>query len=240
MGIAHRGASNLSLENTLDAFSVAHELGFNNFELDVQLSKDGVVFVCHDNNLKRLIGEDRLLSNLSSSDIRSFEGTYGYKIPTLLEILEEFPESQLNIDAKSWKVVNPLCQVIKTTEAYNRICIGGFNDFRIYRVIKNLNPLVCYSPGPLGCLYFYFCFLINRIPKLRAGCLQLPESFLGHSFLSKNFVEFAHKSGLLVHIWTINEESRMRSLIEVGVDGIMTDNCVGLKKVMMEYNLWNV
>ena len=125
MGIAHRGASNLSSENTLDAFSVAHKLGFNNFELDVQLSRDGVVYVCHDNNLKRLIGEDRLLSNLSSSDIRSFEGTYGYKIPTLLEILEEFPESQLNIDAKSWKVVNPLCQVIKTTEAYNRICIGG-------------------------------------------------------------------------------------------------------------------
>ena len=239
MGIAHRGASAHSLENTLDSFSTAHKLGYKNFELDVQSSKDGEVFVCHDDNLKRLIGEDLLLSNLLGSDIRSLEDTYGYKIPTLLEILEEFPDAQLNIDAKSWQVVNPLCQVIKTTEAYNRICIGGFSDLRVRKIIKKLNPRVCYSPGPLGCLYFYLCFLINLIPKFQAGCLQLPESFLGYSFLSKKFVEFAHKSGLLVHIWTINEEARMRELIEIGVDGIMTDNCVGLKKVMKEYSLWN-
>ena len=240
MGMAHRGASALSLENTLDAFYAAYKLGFKNFELDVHSSKDGEVFVCHDDNLKRMIGEDLLLSNLSSSDIRLLEVTYGYKIPTLLQILEKFPDAQLNIDAKSWKVINPLCQVIKTTKAYNRICIGSFSDLRVRKVIKNLNQLVCYSPGPLGCMYFYFCFLTNLTPKLKAGCLQLPESFLGHSFLSKDFVEFAHKSGLLVHIWTINEESRMRALIEIGVDGIMTDNCVGLKKVMKEYSLWGV
>lgn len=239
MGIAHRGASALSLENTLDAFSVAYKLGFKNFELDVHSSKDGVVFVCHDDNLKRLIGENLLISNLLSFDIRLLEDTYGYKIPTLLEILEEFPDAQLNIDAKSWKVVNPLCEVIKKTKASDRVCIGGFSDFRVRRVIKKLGPVVCYSLGPFGCLYIYFCFLINLKPKLKAGCLQIPVSFLGYSFLTKKFVEFAHKNGLLVHIWTINEESQMRTLIEIGVDGIMTDNCVGLKKVMKEYSLWN-
>ena len=238
MGFSHRGVDNLSHENTIEAFSVAYGLGFKNFELDVQASSDGCAFVCHDNNLERLLGEPVLLSKLSSGEIERFEFTHGYKIPTLVSVLEEFPDARLNIDAKSWKVVGPLCEVIKATKSHDRICIGGFNDLRVYSIVRRLGLPVCYSLGPAGAIYCYLGFIFNKKIKVNAGCLQIPEVIFGYRFISKNFIEFAHKIGLVVHIWTVNDESKMRELIELGVDGIMTDNCVGLKKVMKEYNLW--
>ena len=239
MGFAHRGASDLSRENTLDAFSFAYKLGFRNFELDVQASADADVFVCHDNNLNRILGEPLKLSRLSSHEIKTLEITHGYKIPSLTNLLEEFPDVNLNIDAKSWRVVNPLCKVIESTNSHDRICIGGFSDLRVYSIIRRLGPTVCYSLGPVGVSYCYLGFLVKNNLTFNAGCLQIPETVLGYDFLSKKFIEFAHDIGLLVHIWTINDESKMRKLIELGVDGIMTDNCVGLKKVMQEYRLWN-
>ena len=240
MGFAHRGASAICTENTLEAFAFAHRLGFKNFELDVRESADGQVFVCHDDNLERILGEPILISKLSTSEIRSLEVSHGYKIPTLINVLEEFPDIKLNIDAKSWKVIRPLCKVIIKMGAQDRICIGGFNDLRIYSIIRRLGPSVCYSLGPAGVIWCYFAFMANKRVKFNAGCLQIPESIFGYNFASKNFIEFAHQSGLLVHIWTVNKESRMRKLIDFGVDGIMTDNCIGLKKVMQEYELWEI
>ena len=240
MGFAHRGGSDAYKENTLESFTFAYRLGFKNFELDVRASADGHVFVCHDDNLDRILGEPIILSKLSSNEIRSLEGSHGHTIPTLKSVLEEFPDVQLNIDAKSWKVVRPLCEVIRETNSYNRICIGGFNDLRIYSIIRQLGSSVCYSLGPVGVMCCYLAFIANKNFKVNAGCLQIPEAVFGYNFASKKFIEFAHRSGLLVHIWTVNKESRMRKLIDFGVDGIMTDNCIGLKKVMQEYELWNL
>ena len=239
MAFAHRGACDTAHENTMESFSIANSLGFRNFELDVHASSDGVVFVCHDDNLERVFGENLFLSRLTSVEISALEGIDGQKVPTLLSIIEEFPNVRLNIDAKSWKAVNPLCKLITATRCHDRICIGGFNDFRIYSIIKKLGPSVCYSLGPLGVLNCYLRFVFRKSFKFRAGCLQIPESYLGLNLVSNKFIEFVHRNGLLVHIWTINEESKMRQLIEFGVDGIMTDNCVGLKKVLQEYQLWN-
>ncbi len=239
MAFAHRGANELSPENTLESFSVAYTLGFKNFELDVHASADGEVFVCHDDNLERLVGERLHLSRLTCKEINALDRTHGYKIPSLFSILEEFPYARLNIDAKSWKVVNPLCKVIKASQSHDRICIGSFSDLRTYSIVQKLGSSVCHSLGPLGVLHCYLGFHLKKTCKFRAGCLQIPETYYGLNFVSNKFIEFAHKSGLLVHIWTINDESRMRQLIELGVDGIMTDNCSGLKKVLQEYELWN-
>ena len=238
MGFAHRGASNIAQENTLEAFAIAYGLGFKNFELDVRSSADSQVFVCHDDNLERILGEPISLSRLSSKDIKDLYRTHGCKITLLSSVIEEFPDARLNIDAKSWKVVAPLCELIHQTNSHDRICIGGFNDFRVRSIIRRLGPTVCYSLGPMGVTYCYLGFLLNKKPNFKAGCIQIPESVYGYKFLSKNFIEFIHKIGLVVHVWTVNDESEMRKLIEIGVDGIMTDNCVGLKKVMKEYRLW--
>ncbi len=238
MGFAHRGASKICQENTFDAFSIAYQLGFKNFELDVRASLDSEVFVCHDNNLERILGEPILLNSLTAVEVKKLETTHGYRIPTLTSILEEFPDAGINIDAKSWQVVQPLCNVIQSTQSYDRICIGGFNDLRVNKIIRSLGRSVCYSLGPLGVMYCYLGFLLNKNLKFSAGCIQIPERFYGWKFVSKNFIEFVNKTGLKVHVWTINDESRMRTLIEFGVNGIMTDNCIGLKKVMQEYNLW--
>ena len=130
MAFAHRGACDTAHENTMESFSIANSLGFRNFELDVHASSDGVVFVCHDDNLERVFGENLFLSRLTSVEISALEGIDGQKVPTLLSIIEEFPNVRLNIDAKSWKAVNPLCKLIKASRSHDRICIDSI--FKIW------------------------------------------------------------------------------------------------------------
>ena len=95
MGFAHRGFSHTVQENTLEAFAIAHDLGFKNFELDVRQSADSNVYVCHDDNLERLLGEPLLLSRLSSNEIKNLEFSHRCKIPLLTSVLEEFPDAKL-------------------------------------------------------------------------------------------------------------------------------------------------
>ena len=238
MGFAHRGAATGLTENTLQAFRAAHLLGYKNFELDVRASLDGEVFICHDDSLERILGEPLLLSKLSSNKIKELERTNGFEITKLETILEEFPNVNLNIDAKSWKVIGPLCKIIEQTNCHDRICIASFNDLRILKIIRRLGPRVCYSLGPVGVINCYMAYLLKRKIRVQAGCLQIPDTFYNYEYLTEKFIEFVHRLGLLIHIWTVNNESRMRKLIDIGVDGIMTDNCSGLKNVMKEYQLW--
>ena len=238
MAIAHRGASQTLVENTMESFLEAYNIGFRNFELDVHSSRDGEVFVCHDDNLFRLTGESILLNSLSGDEVRSIFLNNNTKIPTLIEVLEEFPDVQFNIDAKSWEVVDHLCEVIEKTKCKERICVGGFNDFRTRKIVKRIGPGVCYSPGPLGVICFYLSYFLRIKRVFPSGCLQLPQTFLGFKLVSKASIKFAHECDLMIHVWTVNDEHQMINLINFGVDGIMTDDCRILKKVLKKYDLW--
>ena len=238
MECAHRGASLNVTENSIESFEKAYELGFKNFELDVHASADGQVFVFHDDNLRRLTGRNVQLNRLSAYEVKNLDIGGDKKIPTLSEVFEKFTDVQFNIDAKSWYVVTPLCKIIEKAQAHERICIGGFNDFRTLKIVKRLGPNVCYSIGPLGVLWFCLLRLLNVRWNFNAGCMQVPQRFLGFRLVSASFVSFAHECGLRVHVWTINEEEEMKRLIDIGVDGIMTDDCLGLKKVLQERQIW--
>ncbi len=239
MEFAHRGGAGKKCgENTLEAFKAAFDIGFRNFELDIQASSDGQVFVCHDNNLKRLSGENLFLSKLTAHEIKFLRINGNKSIPLLTEVLEEFPEVQLNIDAKAWRVVNPLCQVISATRSYDRVCIASFNDFRTGVIVRKLNWPVCYGLGVYGVSYLYLNFLLNIKQKFRAGCIQLPIQRFGIKLLNREFIKFAKDCGLCVHAWTINNRETINQLIGLGVDGIMTDNCELLKELLEEHGIW--
>ena len=119
IALPHRGAhffsrnnSNQYLENTHSAFSKARDLGFTHIETDVHASKDSISYMIHDPTLKRLTGDDIALKDLTSKDIEKIRLKGSHLIPKLEETLEEFPSTYFNIDAKSWKVVEPLADVI--------------------------------------------------------------------------------------------------------------------------------
>ena len=239
MEFAHRGGAGKKCgENTLEAFKAAFDTGFRNFELDIQASSDGQVFVCHDNNLKRLSGENLFLSKLTAHEVKFLRVNGNKSIPLLTELLEEFPEVQLNIDAKAWRVVNPLCKVISATRSYDRVCIASFNDFRTDVIVRKLNRPVCYGLGVYGVSYLYLNFLMNVKRNFRAGCVQLPIQRFGIKLLNREFIKFAQDCGLCVHAWTINNRETINQLIGLGVDGIMTDNCELLKELLEEHGIW--
>ncbi|MEE2774099.1 MAG: glycerophosphodiester phosphodiesterase family protein [Pseudomonadota bacterium] len=239
MEFAHRGGAESDIcENTLQAFKAAFDVGFRNFELDIRASSDGYVFVCHDNNLKRLLDQNLYLSRLRARDIRKLRLYGNQSIPLLSEVLEEFPEAQLNIDAKAWSVVNPLCKVISATHSYDRICITSFNDFRTNLIVRKLDQPVCFGLGVYGVSYLYLNFLLNRKQRFKAGCVQLPTQSLGIELLTPEFIRFAQECDLRVHAWTINDRDTINQLIKAGVDGIMTDRCNLLKSVLTEQGIW--
>ena len=240
MAFAHRGANLLAPENSLESFRIASKFGFTNFEIDIHSSKDGVPFVCHDNNLTRLTGENVCLTDLLASDIKKIKLDDNHEIPRLTDLIEEFPTSCFNIDAKSWQVVDPLCNILNSFSNTSNFCIGGFSDSRIKLIVTKVKTPICFSLGPRLAAFFYSTLLMKLNIRFSAGCLQIPLTYKGFNIISESVVAHAHDLNLKVHVWTVNDEIIMNNLIDLGVDGIMTDDCRLLKRVLLERNLWKV
>ncbi|MCH1542647.1 MAG: glycerophosphodiester phosphodiesterase [Alphaproteobacteria bacterium] len=241
LAFAHRGGDRVAPENTVAAFQDAVAQGYRYLETDVHASKDGVVYAFHDDDLNRMAagfdGEDVAISTLTAAEIDRLRVHGGHHIPTMAELFESFPEARFNIDAKAWPVVEPLIALINKTETHQRICIGSFSDKRIKTVLRGVGD-ICHSLGPLGAVRFRLAAW-GRLPiAYSAGAVQFPVSEYGVPMVTPASIAYAHKRGLQVHVWTINNESTMHGLLDMGVDGLMTDDCALLKKVLVARNLW--
>ncbi len=237
LAFAHRGGDRVAPENTLAAFQDAVDQGYRYLETDVHASADGVVYAFHDDDLQRMVGEPVAISTLNSKQIDALRVEGGHAIPRMADLFEAFPDARFNIDAKAWPVVEPLCDLVQKTQTQERICIGSFSDGRIEKLVQQL-PNVCHSLGPKGALRFRSAALTRKPVSFTAGAAQLPVRQAGVPMVTKASVAYAHKCGMQVHVWTINSESTMHKLLDMGVDGIMTDDCALLKKVLLARNLW--
>ena len=153
------------------------------------------------------------------------------------ELLEEFPDSFFNIDVKSNEVVEPLLAVLDGQQAYGRVCIGSFSDSRLDKVNRLRPDISCTSFGPRGILE---CVLASfGVPlTLRPGrALQLPQRLGVIPVLTPRLIDWAHSNDLFVHAWTIDDEAEMKALLDMGIDGIMTDRPTLLKQVFMDRGL---
>ena len=235
---AHRGYSKNYTENTLLAFNEAYDLGYNFFELDVRASKDGEVYVFHDQSFKRLTGKNILISDLLSKQIDKIKLPRGCKVLRLDSLLKLYPNSFFNIDIKSNDTILPFCKVIKKLNMKRNICIASFSDKRINRLIDNLGVDVAFTMGRNRVLMFYICFLLGLNYKTPASCIQLPTHYFCFPLVTKKILKYAHNLKYKLHIWTINDEKEMIKYIEMGVDGIMTDECDILKSILIKKGIW--
>lgn len=235
---AHRGAGLLAPENTRAAFAQAVALGYPVIETDIQASADGSLYVFHDRSLQRLTGEDRTIDSLSDRDIRALRVNGDHAIPKLADMLEEFPETCFNLDAKTWPCVAPMAELIRRTGSRDRLCIGSFSEARIKAVLAELGGDICHSLGTAAAVRFYFGSLA-RIPlRFTADCLQFPVVYKGVTLVNRRTVDYAHRLGLKLHVWTVNDSREMHRLIDLGVDGLMTDDCHLMKGVLSDRGLW--
>ncbi len=237
VAVAHRGGALEAPENTIEAFEYAAELGYRYIETDAQLTADGVVVAFHDSSIDRVSETSGEISDWRWSDLSSVAIEGSGRLTTIEQLLDAYPGHKFNIDAKSDAVADPLLGVIANASAFERVCVGSFDEKRLVQMRANA-PDLCTSFGPPPTLKHVIRSLGIPIPRQKGGLVfQVPMAYRGLPIVTQRFIDRAHDDGLLVHVWTINDADQMRRLLDMGVDGVMTDRPSVLKDVFTERGL---
>jgi len=236
---AHRGGASEAPENTLPAFEHAVALGYRYLETDAHVTADGVLVAFHDDRLDRVTDRTGVIAELPWREVREAKVDGREPIPLLEELLGAWPEARINIDPKQDAVAEPLAAAIVRTGATDRVCVGAFSDKRIAKVKVLVGPGLCTSMGPREVARL---MSVSRGGPGRGGvrspCAQVPARQGRVDLVTPRFVAAAHRSGIQVHVWTVDDRDEMARLLDLGVDGIMTDRPQVLKDLLVERGAW--
>ena len=238
LAFAHRGGTEQHPENSLAAFRHAVGLGYRYLETDVHATADGVVLAFHDVALDRVTDRSGRVGDLPWAEVVKARIDGREPIPRLADLLSEFPGVRINIDPKDDRVVDPLVAVLRDHDALERVCLGSFSDRRLARCRALLGPGLCTSAGPLAVGRVRLASLGIPTGRPAADCLQVPVRQAGVPLVDRRLVRHAHGQGLQVHVWTIDDADEMHRLLDLGVDGIMTDRPSVLRSVLVEREDW--
>ena len=234
--MAHRGGSLEAPENTIESFKYAIEIGSDIIETDIQLSSDGVPYIFHDDDLKRIPGIEKDFNDLLASEIDELNVFGDFKIPTLEETLKQFPDTKFQIDFKTDEVVDPAIEIInKFPHIKKNLCVASFSSQRLQKIKSKLSD-VTYSMGPHEVLKLLLkSFGIYR-GEVGGDCLQIPIYRYGIKIVTKRFVDFCKRENIKISVWTINSTEEMDYLIDLDVDGIITDKPKALINLLASRN----
>ncbi|MFB6624611.1 glycerophosphodiester phosphodiesterase family protein [Streptomyces sp. NPDC056374] len=236
---AHRGGTANGLENTAAAFRRAAAAGYRYFETDVHTTSDGALVAFHDATLDRVTDTSGRIADLPWAAVREARVAGKEPLPLFADLLDEFPEARWNVDLKAEAALRPLVDLIREKRAWDRVCVGSFTEARVVRAQRMAGPALATSFGVRGVIGLRLRSL--GIPAaVRAGAVaaQVPERQGGIPVVDRRFVREAHARGIQVHVWTVNDPVRMHSLLDLGVDGIMTDQLETLRSVLTERGVW--
>jgi glycerophosphoryl diester phosphodiesterase len=238
---AHRGGAIHGDENSMAAFERAVKAGYCYLETDVHATRDGVVVVFHDDTLDRMLGRPGRIEDLAWADLESVRVGGERAVPLLTEVLEAWPECRLNIDMKADSAVDPTIEAIWRLGARDRVLLASFNDQRIRRARGICGPRQATSMGQRETAALRFGSLLGRglagfVPGVAA--VQVPVTYLGVRVVDARFIRHTHRLGMQVHVWTIDDPDEMHGLLDLGVDGIMTDRIEILRDVLTARGRW--
>jgi glycerophosphoryl diester phosphodiesterase len=246
MCVAHRGGAQLAPENTLAAFrSAVDDWGADMLELDVRLTRDGEVAVIHDDTVDRTTDESGVVSDRTMAELQTLDAGYRFtslggafsfrgrdvRIPTLSEVLDACPDVCINVEAKDRHVAGPMVALIRERGEEHRVLVAAEHE-------RNRLAVRGY-PGPWGasrrdCALFWLRHWLpggeSYTPDV--DIFQVPERFKGRRILTPRLIDEAHRRNIPVHVWTVNDSSDMRRLLQWGVDGIQTDRLDLLTEVL--------
>lgn len=236
---AHRGGAADGLENTVLQFRRAVELGYRYIETDVHTTRDGKLVAFHDSTLDRVTDGAGRIADLPWDDVRHARVGGKEPVPVFEELLETFPEVRWNVDLKAEPALHPFLELIERTGAWDRVCVGSFSEARVIRAQRLAGPRLATSYGTRGVLNLRLrSWGVPAALRRSAVAAQVPEAQSGIQVVDHRFVRAAHARGLQVHVWTINDPQVMHRLLDLGVDGIMTDHIDTLRKVMEDRGVW--
>lgn len=234
--IAHRGLAIDAPENTLLAFLKALSAGATHLETDVHASEDGVAVISHDPDLTRLIGREVQVGQLTMPELRRIDLGFGQSFVSLEETLNAFPEGRFNIDVKVEAAVEPTIEAVRAAGATKRVLITSFDESRRRRTVAGL-PGVASSASVGRFVPAVIAAKAGVAPLVRRSlrglvAVQVPERSGPLEIITPRVVAAMHAAGLEVHVWTVNDVATMERLLDLGVDGIVTDRCDLLKGLL--------
>ena len=234
--MAHRGGSLEAPENTIESFKYALEIGSDIIETDIQLSSDGIPYIFHDDDLKRIPGMEKNFNELLASEIDELNIFDDCKIPTLEETLKQFPNTKFQIDFKTDEVVDPAIEIInKFPHIKKNLCIASFSSQRLQKIRSKLSD-VTYSMGPHEVLKLLLKSFGMYRGEISGDCLQIPIYRYGIKIVTRRFVDFCKRENIKISVWTINSIEEMDYLIDLDVDGIITDKPKALINLLASKN----
>ena len=236
IGFAHRGGAAVGDENTTAAFGRAVALGYRFIETDTHATADGVAVVFHDDTLERMFGRPGTVRDLRFADLSALRIGGEAAVPRLDEVLDAWPDIRFNIDVKADDAVDPTLKVISDVAAGDRVLLAAFSDRRLARMRAVTGPAVASSLGMREVAQLWSGAL-RRVPA-GAVAAQIPPRYGRLRLATRRLIRRAHRMGLQVHLWTIDEPDEMRYFLDLGVDGIMTDRIEVLRDVFQARGHW--
>jgi len=243
ISIAHRGCAGEAPENTIPAFERALAQGARVLESDLQLSRDGVPMLIHDATVERVTDGAGRVSDFSADALRGLDAGYhfspdggqthpqrnrGVRIPSLEEAFREFPETRFNLEFKApgARLIAATLELIAKYRRESITLLTAADDATMRTLRERLGtaqPPIAQGASEGDIRDFLRAAAAGTRPAPGPMALQIPPEFGGQPLVTKALVEFAHAQGVQVHVWTINDPIEMRRLLDLGVDGIISD-----------------
>lgn len=248
LALAHRGgalyAPNLGLENTLTAFRNAVSLGYTHLETDVHVTLDGQLIAFHDDRLDRVTDGSGLIKDMPWSEIKQAKIHGDERIPLVTEILDELPGVKLNIDLKAPGTAEPTWELIRSRGLVDDFCIGSFSQRLITRFRRlSAGRVATAASRPGAALMVLGPRWLARMLRTPADVFQVPTVITPRGrtvpVVTPKLVEVAHRHGKHVHVWTIDDAAEMERLLDLGVDGLVSDRIDVLKDVLTHRGVWS-
>jgi glycerophosphoryl diester phosphodiesterase len=252
VAMAHRGFSLDGLENSMAAFRAAVAHGYRYLETDVHTTADGVVLLFHDAALDRITDRVGRIAALTADEVAKARIGGRETVPTFDELVAAFPETRFNLDVKDWHSVRSLAEAVERHAVHDRVLIASFSDRRRRAVLRLLSRRTASSAGTTANAAFVALSPLLAVPGLRSlaqailgrvlrdvDALQVPVRYRAIPVVTPGFVRRAHSLGLYVHVWTINEPAEMHRLLDLGVDGIVSDRADLLRDVLESRGAWS-
>ncbi|HEX6327596.1 MAG TPA: glycerophosphodiester phosphodiesterase family protein [Jiangellaceae bacterium] len=243
LAFAHRGFSPDGLENSMSAFSAAVALGYRYLETDVRATRDGVAIAFHDPTLDRITDRTGRIAELDWSEAKRALIGGTEPIARIDDVLHAWSDVRLNIDVKDAAAVPPLARAIERTRAHDRVCVASFSDRRRLAVLRRLSAPVATSGGRWTVARFRLASptrwtaLVARALR-DVDCVQVPEQAGRLRVVTAATVAAVHAAGKQLHVWTVNDESRMHRLLDLGVHGLVSDRADVLRDLLRARHAW--
>jgi glycerophosphoryl diester phosphodiesterase len=245
IAFAHRGGVAHAPENSWTAFEHAVKLGYAYLETDARATADGKLMAFHDRTLDRMTDASGPINALPYRDVAALRVAGSEPIPLIEDLIGAFPDARFNIDLKDVPGISLLPQVLRRTGAWDRVCVTSFSGQRLRTARELLDHPVCMATSPavvaavrcsLGSApgWPQIKLLAGHVSRACVHCAQVPGKVATAAFVRR-----AHALGLDVHVWTINDRAEMARFLDLGADGIMTDDIETLRDLLIERGQWH-